>query len=149
MAEWRPDRLMDGPNSEFWSFCAEGMLCLQRCLACAELAWPVAGACLRCGSQEFEWRQCSGNGTLLSWCTFERNYYTGVLPVPWDCIVVELEEGPLFISNPHGFTARDCASELPVRLAFRQSEDRWGPFNLPVFEQATAATIGGSGTRQR
>lgn len=140
--ERRPDRLMDGPNADFWAFCNEEKLCLQRCLACAELAWPVTGTCLSCGGREFEWLRCSGNGTVVSWCTFERNYYVDVLPVPWECILVELEEGPLFISNPHGFATPDFAPALRVRLVFRECEDRWGPFKLPVFEQTTDSDYG-------
>ena len=144
VAERRPDRVMDGLNAEFWGFCAEGKLCLQSCLACGELTWPVVGTCLRCGCPEFEWRQCSGNGTLVSWCTFERSYYPDVLPVPWECILVQLEEGPLFISNPHRLTTRDFTPSLTVRLAFVECEDRWGPFKLPVFGQ-DANTRGGPG----
>jgi hypothetical protein len=58
-----------------------------------------------------------------------------LLPPPWDCILVELEEGPLFISNPRGFTSQDAYLHMPVRLCFLDCEDRWGPFKLPVFER--------------
>ena len=54
----------------------------------------------------------SGRGTIASWCTFERDYYYGLLPIPWDTILVELEEGPLFISNPQGFTWRDITEPV-------------------------------------
>ena len=50
--------------------------------------------------------------------------------VPYNVVVVELEEGPLFHSN-----LVDCANEnirvgMPVELVFQQSEG--GP-NLPCF----------------
>jgi uncharacterized OB-fold protein len=133
VSQRRPDRIMDGQNADFWALCDEERLCLQACRACKRLAWPVVEACLCCGGQDFEWRQVSGFGTLVSWCAFERKYYGELLPSPWDCILVELEEGPLFISNPVGFTTEDAYLDMPVRLDFLDCEDRWGAFKLPVF----------------
>jgi hypothetical protein len=75
----------------------------------------------------------SGRGTLVSWCSFERDYYAGTLPLPWDTILVELAEGPLFISNPLGFSWRDCQPGMPVTLQFIDCIDRAGNFRLPVF----------------
>lgn len=135
MAEHRPDRIMDGPNREFWAHCDQGRLCLQRCRACGVLAWPVVVACLTCGAGAFDWQALSGFGTLASWCSFERRYYGELLPNPWDCILVELEEGPLFISNPLGFGVAEATLDQPVQLAFLDCEDGWGPFKLPVFER--------------
>jgi uncharacterized OB-fold protein len=77
----------------------------------------------------------SGRGKLVSWCTFERDYYDRLLPMPWETILVELEEGPLFISNPQGFTWRDVTFGMPLRLAFVECEDDVGTFNLPVFHR--------------
>jgi hypothetical protein len=71
----------------------------------------------------------------VSWCTFHRPYYSE-LDIPWDTILVELDEGPLFISNPSGFTNDDVTQGMRVRVAFLDCEDDAGPFRLPVFEQA-------------
>ena len=78
----------------------------------------------------------SGRGKILSWCTFERDYYRGILPIPWDTILVELEEGPLFVSNPKGFSWQDIQIGAPVQLAFIDCEDSAGAYKLPVFELA-------------
>ena len=74
----------------------------------------------------------SGHGTLLSWCTFERRYYSE-LPVPWDTILVELDEGPLFISNPTRIARDDLAVGMPVEVEFRACVDTHGEYLLPVF----------------
>jgi hypothetical protein len=63
----------------------------------------------------------------------ERDYYAGALPLPHDCILVELAEGPLFISNPLGFTWRDCVIGMALQLAFIDCEDASGSYKLPVF----------------
>lgn len=136
MAERRPDRTLGPGHEEFWQWCAKGELRLQRCDACGDLRWPVLPACENCGSNEFTWERMSGRGTIFSFCTFERDYYGGMLPMPWDTILVELEEGPLFVSNPAGRSSRELAIGMPVALEFLACEDRAGPFQLPVFARA-------------
>jgi hypothetical protein len=70
----------------------------------------------------------------VSWCTLEQRYYQE-LPTPWDVILVELEEGPLFVTNPLGFLAADVQPNMLVRVAFIDCEDDAGEFALPVFER--------------
>ena len=136
MRERRPDRTLGLGHDTFWAYCEQGELRLQRCGACGDLTWPVTAACESCGGAELTWHRMSGRGAVVSWCSFERDYYRGVLPLPWDTILVELEEGPLFIANPAGFTWREITPRMPVTLAFLDCEDSAGPFRLPVFEAA-------------
>ena len=136
MPEKRPDRTLGPPHDTFWEWCAKGELRLQRCSACGQYSWPPLEACEHCGSRELAWERMSGRGTIASWCTFERDYYGGILPIPWDTILVELEEGPMFLSNPQGFSWRDIEIGMPVTLAFVECEDSAGTFSLPVFERA-------------
>jgi uncharacterized protein len=136
MAQKRPDRTLGPGHDEFWRWCAKGELRLQRCAGCGELSWPVVKACQSCGNTELAWERLSGRGSIVSWCSFERDYYQGLLPIPWDAILVELEEGPLFISNPQGFGWRDITPRMPVLLSFIACEDSAGQFSLPVFVRA-------------
>ena len=78
----------------------------------------------------------SGRGKVISWCSFERDYYAGALALPWDTILIELTEGPLFISNPKDFSCQDIEPGMAVKLAFIDCEDQAGSFKLPVFEPA-------------
>lgn len=133
MSEKRPDRTLGGPHSEFWDWCAKGELRLQRCGSCGDISWPPVEACQHCGGTGLSWDRMSGSGKVASWCTFERDYYRGVLPIPWDTILIELDEGVLFLSNPQGFTWRETEIGMPVQLAFIECEDSTGPFSLPVF----------------
>ena len=137
MAERRPDRTLGPGHDEFWAWCGKGELRLPRCNSCGELSWPVVEACEFCGAKEFTWEPMSGRGKIFSWCTFERDYYAGVLPIPWDTILVELDEGPLFLSNPKGFSWTETKVGAPVKLAFIDCEDRAGTFRLPVFERSS------------
>jgi uncharacterized OB-fold protein len=133
MVEKRPNRTLGGAHDMFWHWCALGELRLQRCAACARISWPPVEACEHCGGGALAWERMSGHGTIMSWCSFERDYYGGILPIPWDTILVELEEGPLFVSNPQGFGGEEIVIGMAVRLAFAECEDAAGRFSLPVF----------------
>jgi uncharacterized OB-fold protein len=135
-AERRPDRTRGPRHDEFWAFCDQGELRVQSCAACGRLSWPVVDECEHCGSPELSWAAMSGRGKVAAWCTFEYDYYKGTLPIPYDTILVELDEGPMFVSNPKGFGFRDIEIGMPVKLAFFACEDAGGPFQLPVFERA-------------
>jgi len=131
----RPNRVHGRGHDQFWSYCAAGELRLQRCESCQHLSWPPVDLCERCGQGPLIWERLSGRGRVVSWCTFERRYYAE-LDVPWDTILVELDEGPLFISNPSGFANDTVTPGMPVRVAFLDCEDEGGVFRLPVFERA-------------
>ncbi len=136
--ELRPDRTLGPGHDEFWNWCARGELRLQACEEHGHISWPVTTACNTCGSTRLVWQALSGRGTVVSWCSFARDYYDGVLPLPWPVIVVALEDGPFFLSNPHGFEAAPESIGLPVRLKFRACRDSAGDFALPLFEPAPA-----------
>jgi uncharacterized OB-fold protein len=132
----RPNRTLGPGHDDFWVWCNKGELRLQHCARCGKISWPVVEACEYCGSAELRWEPMSGRGKVVSWCTFERDYYNGVLPIPWNTILVELDEGVLFLSNPQDFTWKDIEPNMPVKLAFVDCEDSAGPFKLPVFARA-------------
>ncbi len=135
MSEKRPDRTLGPGHDTFWDYCGKGELRLQKCASCGGFTWPVRASCEFCGNAELSWEPMSGKGRVVSWCSFERDYYQGTLPVPYDCILVELEEGVLFMSNPKGFGWRDIAPGMAVKLSFIDCEDGGGAFKLPVFER--------------
>ena len=136
MSQTRPNRTLGPGHDDFWAGCAQGQLRIQRCKACGELAWPVVDACDHCGGTDLAFEAMSGKGKIVSWCSFVQDYYRGVMPVPYDTIMVELAEGPIFMSNPDGFACDDSAFEMPVEATFIDAEDAAGAFKLPVFRKA-------------
>lgn len=134
MAEKRPDRTLGPAHDIFWDYCGKGELRLQRCADCGNISWPATLACEYCGQENLSWERMSGRGKIVSWCSFEKDYYRGVLPIPWPTILVELEEGPLFLSNPAA--PSEIGTGAQVRLEFIDCEDTAGPFSLPVFRTA-------------
>jgi uncharacterized protein len=135
VGERRPNRVSGGVHDEFWAYCDGGELRIQRCDACRHLSWPPVDGCERCGHEQLTWEPLSGGGRVVSWCTFERRYYAE-LDIPWDTILVELDEGPLFIGNPSGFRNDEVTQGMRVRVRFIDCQDAAGAFRLPVFERS-------------
>ncbi len=135
MAERRPNRTLGPDHDTFWSYCNLGEFRLQQCNTCSKVQWPPTPMCNECLSDQFTWTPMSGRATINTYCTFERPYYKEC-PPPWEAILVELEEGPLFMSNPRGFSVEGKPRGTAVKLAFLDCEDDAGPFKLPVFELA-------------
>ena len=135
MTEKRPDRTLGPGHDQFWEWCGKGELRLQKCSSCRALNWPVRQTCEFCGNAEFVWEAMSGRGKVVSWCSFHQDYYGGILPRPYDCILVELAEGVLFLSNPMGFGADDIEPEMAVAVRFIDCEDGGGAYRLPVFSR--------------
>jgi len=136
MAEKRPPRVTGPGHDTFWEHCGNGELHLQRCQDCGHRPWPVVETCEECGSEKLEFGAVSGRGKLASWCSFHQPYYGELMPAPYDTIVVELEEGPYFVSNPHGFSNSEATAGMPVKVAYIDCEDEHGAYSLPVFERA-------------
>jgi hypothetical protein len=47
--------------------------------------------------------------------------------------MVELDEGPLFISTPLGVEDGALSDGMRMQLAWVDAEDRYGEYRLPVF----------------
>jgi uncharacterized OB-fold protein len=136
MAEKRPNRVRGPGHDDFWAWCDKGELRVQRCGACKRLSWPVVKACEYCGGESLAWDKMSGRARLVSWCAFERDYYNGLLHLPWETILVELEEGAMVVSNPAGLSWDDYKLDMPMKVTFIDCEDEGGAYKLPVFEKA-------------
>jgi len=136
MRQKRPSRTLGPGHDEFWAWCAKGELRVQKCEGCGKLLWPVLKACDACGGGAMHFERMSGRAKVVSWASFYQDYYRGILPVPYDTILVELEEGPLMISNPDGFAESEIELGMPVTVRFLPCEDDAGAFELPVFARA-------------
>lgn len=126
----RPPRVMDPYSAEFWRFTNEQKLCVQACLSCRRLRWPPSPICDDCLSFDYAWHEMSGRGQTLSWVTFHRGYFAEY-PPPYTCMLVQLEEGPLFptLATP-GWTP---ASGEQVTVRWLPAEDVHGEYWLPAF----------------
>lgn len=124
----KPDLL----TRPFWDFAQRAVLAVQRCRHCSDQHFPASPVCPVCLSEQQEWVQVSGHGTLFSWCEFHKSYWDSVASlVPYRVAVIKLREGPLLISNLVEVKDESALrADAPVEAVFRPvSSD----ITLPVF----------------
>lgn len=96
----RPLPQIDDGNREFWAGAARGELCMQRCLACGHIRYPISHLCPQCLSEDFSWQTLSGRASILSYVVFHQVYNRAfATEVPYNVVLVQLDEGPRMFSN--------------------------------------------------
>lgn len=119
-------------DEPFWEACRAGQFVLQQCRSCGHRMFPGGPICPKCWTDAPEWKPASGNGTVYSWMRMHRQYFDE-LPPPYRCVLVELEEGPLFITN-FGVEGpgRDPVINEPVHIRIVDFENISLPIAFPV-----------------
>ena len=85
-------------DAPFWDSIKARRMTIQRCEKCSRYRYPVASLCPHCLSTEVQWVPVTGRAKLFSWAIFHRKYLPAY-PPPHNIIVVQLDEGPLMVSN--------------------------------------------------
>jgi hypothetical protein len=88
------------PVSEpYWHGLAEGRLVLQRCNACGRHQHYPRHICRWCGSTDLDWTEAAGTGSIVARTTVHRTSRPdGGLDLPYDLVIVRVEEGPLLMA---------------------------------------------------
>ena len=103
----------------FWEGTRVGELRLQSCAACSHLWHPPTPACPSCGSPDYHWRASCGLGHLYSYTIVEQAAHPDVEGwLPYAVVLVQLDEGPLFISNIRGCTNEELYIGMRVEACF-------------------------------
>lgn len=123
--DYAPDEL-DRP---FWEACERGEFLLQRCPRSGRWHWPASADPETGGG--LEWVPASGRGSVHTFTILHKAYRPEWAErVPYNVVVVELEEGPLFHSNVVGCANEDIYVGMPVELVFERDANG---ANLPRF----------------
>lgn len=135
MAEAKRPRPLPQPTPEtqhFWDGAKEGELRLQRCLDCGHIYFPPRPLCPACSSRNVEAFAASGKGKLLSYVINHRPHPS--FDSPYAIALVELDEGPVMMSN-----IVDCAQtpealvlDMPLTVTF----EAHGDIVIPLFRPA-------------
>ncbi|MGW0810875.1 Zn-ribbon domain-containing OB-fold protein [Nonomuraea sp. NPDC002799] len=102
----------------FWDALRQsGTLTLQKCGRCAHLRYPISRICPECLSKEFAWVPLSGRGEVMSRIVFHQVYNKAFADdVPYNVVLVRLDEGPRMFSNVVGVPNDEVQVGLRVRL---------------------------------
>ena len=121
---------------EFFEGARQGMLMVQKCEGCGTLRFPAYEICTKCLSNRASWVPLCGRGTIFSFNIMHQLYHPGFASeVPYAVVVVELEEGPKFVSNLTGIKPHDIKCGMPVEVAFEKVSDE---VYLPKFRPRAA-----------
>ena len=113
----------------YWEGCASGELRLQRCESCDRHQFYPRTICSHCSKGQLTWITASGQGTVASF-TVVRRAISGAYTAPYIVALIQLEEGPVMMSNIVQAEPDHVAIGAAVSVAF----DAWSEeITLPVF----------------
>jgi len=129
-----PEELLPHPTKAsrpFWDGCHAGELRLQQCDHCQTYVFYPAYCCTACGADTLTWRQVSGRGRIYSVTHVHRPSHPALgVEGPYALALIELEEGPIMMSNVVGAAPEEVTIGRPVEVGFRRVS---AEISLPVF----------------
>jgi len=130
----RPLPEIDAASRPFWEAAREHRFVLPRCRRCGHRWFPPYARCTRCLSPDREFVAASGRGRIWGVIEMSRPYIPAFAErLPYNVVLVELEEGPKMFSNVVGAPFERILVDAPVEVMF---EDIDGQVTLPKFRLA-------------
>jgi uncharacterized OB-fold protein len=135
------DLAPDDLDRPFWEACRRHELLLQRSRATGRYYWPAV-CDPETGREGMEWVRASGRGVVHTFSIIHEAFRRELAErVPYNVVVVELEEGPFVHSN-----VVECPNEaihigMPVEVVFDDVTDE---VTLPRFRPRKLHTTGGA-----
>jgi uncharacterized OB-fold protein len=108
----------------FWDGCRRHELLLPHCRDCRAPWFPPAALCPRCLGTNWDWTRSSGRGRVYSFVVYHRVYHPGFAKdVPYVVALVELDEGPRFMSNIVDCSPAEVRCDMPVEVVFEAASE--------------------------
>ena len=132
----KPTPHVDRWTSPFWDACKENRLIMQKCRSTGKLWFPPGPVSPFTRNSEWNWAPLSGSGRVGSFIIMHQAYFEGFLEeLPYPIAQIELEEGPMMISNLIGIPLEQIKVSMPVRVTFVPGPENW---RIPVFAPTEA-----------
>jgi uncharacterized protein len=126
---------VEDESRPYWEAAKQGKLLIKKCNACGEVHHYPRPFCPSCWSEDVEWLEVSGRGTVYTYSIVFRNdlppFNEWGTYVP---AVVQLEEGPRLMTNIVGVAKEDLRVDMAVQVSFRDLTDEWA---APIFTAAS------------
>lgn len=92
---------------------------MQHCDDCGLIRVPISHVCPSCLSAEHRWQTLSGRGTVFAYIVIHQVYDSAFAQdVPYNVVLVQLEEGPRMYSNVVGADKDATALGDPLEVTF-------------------------------
>ena len=119
----RPHPIPTRLTEPFWEGTRLAVLRIQRCRACGHWRWTPLLACPRCWSEDTEWAEASGRGTVYSFTVVHRPVDPAQFRAPYVLAVVRLDEGPHMLTNIVGCAPEAVRVDMRVAVRFERIDD--------------------------
>ena len=94
-------------------------LIFQRCNNCGHIRWPLSIVCPKCSSQKAEWIQSEGKGRVYTYVVFHVPFHPDFNDkIPYIVAIIELKEGPHFLSNIIGCDHTQIQCDMEVEIVW-------------------------------
>lgn len=108
----------------FWDGTKARELRLQRCDACGAYRFPPVLLCRECLAEEHAWVPTSGTGTVWSYVVQHRPATPAFVDeLPYVVAIVELDEGPLMLTNIVGCPSEAVEVGMRVQVTYVDASD--------------------------
>jgi uncharacterized OB-fold protein len=119
MAYEKPLPDVTAEDRPFWDAAKQHRFVLPRCKACGNVWYPAYRSCPKCLSFDREFVQASGRGTVWGCTIMRQPYVPGYRDeMPYNVVLVELEEGPIVCSNLVGVPLEKIRPGIAVEAFF-------------------------------
>lgn len=119
MSEQLPEPIVNADSATYWEGARAEKLLLQKCGDCGALRFFPRYLCTTCGSDNTEWTEVSGRGTVHSFSIVHRAAFPEFqAKVPYVIALVDLEEGPRMMTNIVGEDALQVEIDDAVEVCF-------------------------------
>jgi len=120
--------ILDRP---YWEHAQRHELALQKCSDCGQFRYPASPVCPECDGAKYDWTRVSGKGCVISWVIFHRCYFPSFEDeMPYNVALIQLDEGPVVISNIVDIDNDEIASGLRVEVVFDDVDEQ---ISIPKF----------------
>jgi uncharacterized protein len=121
----KPLPQVDEVNRQFWEATRHRELHLQHCGDCGQVWYPAGTNCPKCLSTNFEWSAMSGRGTVWSFIVYHHCWHRGFeKDMPYNVAMIQLEEGPIVISNIVDVQNDSIKVGMPVKVVFEPATEQ-------------------------
>lgn len=111
-------------EAPFWEGARKHKLLLQRCRPCNKTWYPIGPVCPSCLSEDLEWVEVSGKGTITSFVVYHKGWIQWFQErVPYAVVQVQLEEGPRLTTNLLDTPVSSIKVGMPVEAAYEKVND--------------------------
>ena len=122
------------PNADsrfYWESAKERRLVVRRCRECGEAHFMPRSQCPRCWSDQLEWVDCAGTGTVYTFSIVHRAPTPDFAVIgPYVVALIDLDEGPRMFANVLGRDAMEVRIGDRVHVVF---EPRGDAMLIPQF----------------